>query len=272
MLTEGAFDTGELRLHFVQWTDSTVKAAPLILLHGIPQSSRYWTRLVETIGAERRVFALDSRGHGRSDWKENGYRLVDYPRDQMVFLREVMREPAVLVGHSLGGINAIYIAAEMPALVRAIVLEDPPLYFAERGLGVFEAIFQGLKILAETDLNVEQIALRIEKLTQAPLAFAREHAECVVQLDPRTLGQLLDGSAFESWNTDELLARIACPVLLTYGEAARGGALENADVSRAERKLNQCEAVFMPRAGHMIHTYRPHDFAGAVRRFLRRVD
>jgi hypothetical protein len=70
--------------------------------------------------------------------------------------------------------NAIYIAAKTPELVRAIVVEGPPLYWAERDLGVFRETFQSLKKLAEPALNVEQIAEEIARqMPQVSLAFSR---------------------------------------------------------------------------------------------------
>jgi pimeloyl-ACP methyl ester carboxylesterase len=120
-------------------------------------------------------------------------------------------------------------------------------------------------------MSIEEIAARVAKLTQVPLNSARVHARSIIQLDTQTLDQLLDGSALESWNTDGLLVRVACPVLYLYGEPSRGGVLELADVKRAKPKLTQCETVFMARAGHMIHTFRPNDFARAVQQFLSRL-
>jgi pimeloyl-ACP methyl ester carboxylesterase len=119
-------------VHYRQWTNGVANAAPLILLHGITYSERYWAPIVEAIGAKRQVFMLDLRGHGLSGRVKCGYRFTDYPRDQIAFMREVVRAPAILIGHSLGAMIAVYIAAEMPERVRAIVLEDPPLYVAER--------------------------------------------------------------------------------------------------------------------------------------------
>lgn len=174
MLTEDTFDTGEVNLHYVQWADDGTSRPPLVLLHGVTQSWGYWAPLFQALGSGRRIFAVDARGHAHSGRVANGYRLVDYPRDQQAFLHEVVRELAVVIGHSLGGMNAIYIAAEIPELVRGIVVEDPPLYWAERDLGVFREIFQSLKKLAESALNVEQTAEEIARqMPQVPLAFAR---------------------------------------------------------------------------------------------------
>ena len=47
-------------------------------------------------------------------------------------------------------------------------------------------------------MSIEEIAARAAKLTQVPLNSARVHARSIIQLDPQTLDQLLDGSALES--------------------------------------------------------------------------
>ena len=87
-------------------------------------------------------------------------------------------------------------------------------------------------------------------------------------LDPRTLGQALDGSMFESWSTDALLRRIRCPVQLLVGEAALGGAIELGEAKRAENQLAYCQTVFMKGVGHNIQFEQPDAFSSAVRQFL----
>ncbi len=269
MLTEGTCDTGEVVLHYVRWADATARHTPLVLLHGITYSWQYWTPLFEKIGSGRLIYAVDARGHGKSGRVRDGYRLIDYPRDQQVFLRQVVKEPAVVIGHSLGAMNALTLAAENPKGVRALVLEDPPLYFGERGFGLFEPLFSRLKMLSESDLDVEGIAEEIANVMPGiPLTLARAHAQCLIQLDPQTLGQALDGAVFASWHTDPLLTSITCPVLLLVGDVALGGALTPAEANRAEKALAACRTILMRHVGHMIHTEQPRAFAENVRTFL----
>jgi pimeloyl-ACP methyl ester carboxylesterase len=271
-LQEGTFDTGEINLHYVQWTGDAASGAPLILLHGTTQSWRDWALVAEAIAAGRPVFAIDARGHGRSGRVPNGYRLVDFPRDQQAFLREAEREPAVLVGHSLGALNAIYIAAETPELVRTIVLEDPPLYVNERGLGDFAALFRELKALDESNLGLDALAAKVAEDSRVSPAAARPRAEWLAQADPQTLGQVLDGLAYEGWDTDTLLVRITCPVLLLVGEAKLGSALKPVEAVRAERKLANGRIAFIEHGGHRLHGERPEAFLSAVREFLQSLE
>ncbi|MCZ6570826.1 MAG: alpha/beta hydrolase [Deltaproteobacteria bacterium] len=269
MVTEAKFDTGEVKLHYAERIDDAPSGAPLVLLHGTSTSWLRWVLVLDAIGSGRRLFALDARGHGRSGRVPNGYRYIDYPRDQQAFLRAVVREPAVRVGSSLGGLNAIYIAAETPELVRALVLVDPPLYKNETGPAAFGSMFRAFKELAESDLTAGEISERLAgQVPELPLEFAPALAQFLVWLDPQTPGQVLDGSAFGSWRSDELPERITCPLQLLVGEAALGGALETTEVERAEKKLANCQTVFMNDAGHNPHVEQPEAFSRTVRQFL----
>ena len=73
------------------------------------------------------LYAPDLRGFGLSGRAPGAYRVLDYAGDVIAFLRGVVRGPAAVVGHSLGAIVAIAVAADASDLVRAAVLEEPPL-------------------------------------------------------------------------------------------------------------------------------------------------
>src|ERR1700676_4958361 len=99
---------------------------PLLLLHGITRCWRDFMTLMPMLAPRWHVHALDFRGHGRSSRTPGAYLLVDYLRDASTILHGHFREPAVVYGHSLGALTAIALAAQAPAAVRALVLEDPP--------------------------------------------------------------------------------------------------------------------------------------------------
>ena len=68
---------------------------------------------------------VDFRGHGESDWSENGdYRVSTFVDDVLGVLRQLPPRP-VLVGASLGGFTSMLLAGELaPDTVRAVVLVD----------------------------------------------------------------------------------------------------------------------------------------------------
>lgn len=101
---------------------------PLVVaVHGLGGAAWNWAAVAPLLTQRCRVLAIDLAGHGltpaagRSTQVRANRRLLDR------FLREVVGEPAVLVGNSMGGLITALQAAATPDLVRAAVLIDPAL-------------------------------------------------------------------------------------------------------------------------------------------------
>ena len=185
--------------------------APLVFLHWASGRWPTWSTFFPRLEEGHPVFAVDARGHGKSSRTPGHYRFVDHAADTTAFLREVVREPAVLVGHSLGGMQAAMAAAEQPDFVRGAVLVDPALFFPERGLS--DSSRRGFEAAhATAGRPVEELA---ESMPPAG-------AESRSLLDPHALEPWLDGSGGEGVATEDVLARIQCPVLLVHGDPAKG--------------------------------------------------
>lgn len=97
--------------------------APLIVLHGLFGSARNWGMIARSLGESRRVLALDLRNHGNSPWSER----MDYPAmaaDVAGFIEEHGLGPCPVLGHSMGGKVAMWLALQRPDLVSAVVPAD----------------------------------------------------------------------------------------------------------------------------------------------------
>ena len=103
--------------------------APVVLcVHGLGGSALNWGLLAPFLSGSHRVLAVDLFGHGgsgvptgsRPDAVTADRRLLDR------FVREVVREPVVLLGHSMGGVLAVLQAAAAPETIRRLVLLSPP--------------------------------------------------------------------------------------------------------------------------------------------------
>lgn len=79
--------------------------------------------LAEALKPEWRVIALDPRGHGYSDHTLSHTR-DDYLGDLSALYAHLGLERSILVGNSLGGVNAYQFAARHPDWVRALIIED----------------------------------------------------------------------------------------------------------------------------------------------------
>jgi pimeloyl-ACP methyl ester carboxylesterase len=271
MLQEQTFDTGAVSINYVA---DQASGPPLVLLHGVTGRWQGWLSVMPDLALRWRLFALDLRGHGRSGRAPGAYRINDYADDVIAFLRGPVAAPVMLVGHSLGAIISIAVAARAPELVRAVVLEDPPLagFRHERLRDRPEyARFSASRDLAASDKTVEEIAATLATLQpDADAAALRARAFSLHRLDPEVLTFVVEDRAKESFDLDALLRQITCPVLLLQGNPALGGALLDADAQRAAGQLAHCTHVYLPNVGHGIHAAdgQPRVFSRLVHDFL----
>ena len=107
----------------------------MLLLHGFGANSEHWRACAPALAEQGyRVYALDLIGFGRSSQPglHSGLTLDNrlWGRQVGAFIREVIGQPAVLIGNSLGGLTALTAAVLEPSTVLAVVaapLPDPAL-------------------------------------------------------------------------------------------------------------------------------------------------
>ena len=95
----------------------------LIILHGAGDQAGGWAAVVPALTEDYRVIVLDLPGHGESDPAEGPLKLTTIVDGVAAFLdsREG-KEPAVLIGHSLGALIAVRVTERRPEQVARVVL------------------------------------------------------------------------------------------------------------------------------------------------------
>ncbi|WP_135555263.1 alpha/beta fold hydrolase [Paenibacillus cymbidii] len=94
----------------------------LVLLHGFCGSAAYWDEVVPMLGDERRIVVPDLRGHGDSEAPEGPYSTEAMADDIASLLGGLLTEPAVVLGHSLGGYVTLALAERYPEQLAAFGL------------------------------------------------------------------------------------------------------------------------------------------------------
>ena len=102
---------------------------PIVFVHGIIGARSTWHDIAADLAADHRTYCVDLRGHGGST-KGGPYDIEHYTDDLISFLEDVVGEPAVLVGHSLGGVVSAETIMRRPDLISRALLEDPPMFVA----------------------------------------------------------------------------------------------------------------------------------------------
>ncbi|MFG3258839.1 alpha/beta fold hydrolase [Streptomyces sp. NPDC048172] len=253
----GAVDVGGLRLSYL---DHGGPGRPLLALHGHFGEARTFAPLAARLAPAWRVVALDQRGHGLSDRPPGAPPEADFSRrayvaDAAGLLHHLGLEDAVVLGHSLGGVNAYQLAARHPGLVRALVVED-----------VGAEIEDDLSFCLEWP---ERMPTRADLL--AGLGDSARHVADSVRefadgwglpfraADMVASQRQLNGDHWADWRAG------TCPALLVRG--ARSPVLSAEHARRMAERRPGTRLVELD-TGHAVHATAPTEFAAAVRTFL----
>lgn len=269
MLVERTFDAGDVRINYAEERGD---GPPLLLIHGVTSRWQNWLNVMPVLTQRWRVIAVDLRGHGRSSHAEGRYGLMEYAADIIGLVRHLTDEPAILVGHSLGGMISIGVASEAPELVRAVALEDPP-------LGAFEGQpfggrpehqrFIAMRDLARLGLTPVELAKRLAAdIPEGNAVSMRARAAALSRIDPEVLTAIIENRSIERYDLGERLRGITVPTLLLQGNPELGGALADAKAAWAAAQIPDCAHVYQSNVGHGIHVSDGPAFSQNVVTFL----
>jgi len=269
---------------------------PLLLLHGFAAGSGHWRGNAHAIAsAGWRVYGLDLVGFGASSqpalWLDN--RL--WARQVQGFLEEVVQGPAVVVGHSLGGLVALSAAVFFPSWVRAVVaapLPDPTLVMARPSRPPSHAprrrpwrrrLKRWLVILLCRLLPLELIVPLLAHSPLLDLGIQSAYATAVIGDQElhrliakparrpgavRSLRAMSIAMALRPHGATApaLLRRLGCPLLLVWGRRDQLVPLQVADQVRRLRP--ELPLVVLDHGGHCPHDEMPEAFNGALLAWL----
>lgn len=238
-------------------------APPVLLLHGLYDRWETWLPVVPGLAAKTRVIAFDLRGHGRSSQPAGGYTLRDYADDAARLLAAMrLHEPVLAIGFSLGALVALVLAAEWPMVVRALVLEDPPLAPHHEGTRLWlEALLAAKRAGVEA---AYELARELDP-DGTPEDWQRSALWLCSTADGPILALLDEGRQPEPL---DLLPRIVQPTLILQADPLLGGVLDDDTAQRALRLLPNARLERFPGSGHAIHREQPEGFVEVVLAFI----
>ena len=125
----------QMRFHYLEW--GAPDAPPIVLLHGGHQSAHSWDLVSLHLAQRFRVLALDQRGHGDSEWaRDVAYSNHEMSLDAEAFIGTLGLQRPILMGHSMGGRNAMLLTRRNPSLLRALAIVDVGPELSDRGRAV----------------------------------------------------------------------------------------------------------------------------------------
>jgi pimeloyl-ACP methyl ester carboxylesterase len=281
-----------LRYHVRRWGAGEPPERTLVMLHGWMDVSASFQFVVDALGAGWNVLAPDWRGYGLTQRPAaDCYWFPDYLADLDGLLDAIAPEPAVLVGHSMGGNLALLYAGVRPHRVRAVVnLEG----FGLRPTHPEQAPQRYAQWLDELKAggslrdyaNAEEVAARLRRnnprlLPERARFLAQHWAQPAPDGRWRVAGdpahRIVNATLYRLEEAMACWARIACPVLwvraaetdvLRFVAEDRAAAI--AEVERRADAVPDVERQVIDDAGHMLHHDQPESVARAIGDFIAR--
>ncbi|MCL5045003.1 MAG: alpha/beta hydrolase [Deltaproteobacteria bacterium] len=268
---EKSFHSRALKLHYLEWNGGA-RGPALVFLHGAGANAWWWDLVCRRMPASWRLWALDQRGHGASQWaRPPAYGAPDYAADIAAFVRALALNAPVIVGHSMGALNGLAYAAAFPAAVSAAVAVDvaaPPSARRKRLLSRLAqmpapvypdlaAARRRFSLMPPEDGVASSVRSFIAARSVAP---ARQGGY-TLSFDRALLGADAGADVFT------LVRALTVPLLLVRGE--RSQAMSATTAAQLARLNPGATMVTLGGAGHHIPLERPRELARAIVAFVR---
>ena len=244
---------------------------PLLLLHGLSRSSRFWEGIDRTLSRHYRIITLDSRGLGRSCKKARwSDQTLDLAKDSLRILDRLKIRQAHVMGQSLGGMIALTLAAHAPGRVLSTTVVNSssggtrtirvtPLALGAMAVGAIARPLLG-PVMVHTCTGPESQAAQ-KKFFLEVYRNALEQEGLPVMT---TAKQMITALRFRA--AKEGVHQIRCPTLIIYGDRDRFVPAKNS--LALFRMLPQAELVSVPGAGHELSMDQPEALCELLNTFI----
>lgn len=216
---------------------------PLILIHGLSGSGKWWGQNIEFLSRWFHVYVVDLMGFGRS--RRQTFVLSDAANSLAEWMEHLNIAHAVVMGHSMGGFIATDLATNHPDKVGKLVLVDAALLMIGRprlktGIGLIRALFE------------------------MPLRFLPILILDALRAGPRTI--LNAARQLLTSDIQDRLSNLQIPTLIVWGERDWLVPLEIGEKIHAA--LHQARFSVIQQAGHNPMWDRPEHFHELLSEFL----
>lgn len=258
--------------------------APVVLLHGFPETNYAWRHQIPVLAANHRVIAPDLRGYGETEKPATGYDKRSMAQDIVALLDTLGIDKVALVGHDRGARVATRLAKDHPQRVdRLVVMDNVPTRIVARELNASIAkaywffLFHLVPDLPEALIagnEAKWLRWFFSDWAYDPAAISGEAFDTYVRAysaPGAVRGAMSDYRANAvdvQQDLEDAHVRIACPTLALWGaEFEAVGRMFDMPQVWAEMAEN-LRAVAIERCGHLPHEERPEVVNGLLMEFL----
>ena len=230
---------------------------PVLLVHGWTCDHKAMAPLFTYFRRSHRVITVDLRGHGESDKPEQDYTMAVFADDLAWMCGELRLEKPIVIGHSMGGIIAVEVAARFPDLPSAVVTLDSPVVASTALLDRVTPLTEGLHSSAFRELQDQFVDSMF-------LPTDNQERKARIKAGMLSTPQHVAESAFANVLKDTVSAAHACKVPLLVLAAAES----LSDLSRLREVCPHVVTGQTVGAGHFHQLEVPEQITAMIERFL----
>jgi pimeloyl-ACP methyl ester carboxylesterase len=257
-----------LSLHLLEW--GTPGRPALCFLHGGAAHAHWFDEVTAPFEDRFHLISLDQRGHGQSDWPDApAYGTEDFTGDLVPVMDALGWRHMVVIGHSMGGHNAMAFAAWYPERVRGLVIVDArPVIPDDRLVLMHRRGQRPLRRHPTREAAVRAFRLLPRETIADPALLEHMAREGVVERDGGWVYRF-DPTAnaarkpIDAWT---LLDRIMAPTLIARAELSP--VLPREQAARLAASIPRSTLVEIPGAYHHLTLDAPQAFARVLEEFL----
>jgi pimeloyl-ACP methyl ester carboxylesterase len=123
--------TAQIGTANISYVEGPKNGPALVMLHAQMEDWFDYSRVLPQLSKSYHIFVIDYHGHGKTTAPVTSMDANDIGNDLATFMQTKIGEAAYVTGNSSGGLLTAWLAANKPDLVKAVVLEDPPLFSSE---------------------------------------------------------------------------------------------------------------------------------------------
>ena len=270
-----------LRFHYREWGDTRTRHA-VVLLHGYAETSEAWTETAQDLAREFRVIAIDQRGHGQSDRAtDRDYTRATQMEDLEAIIESLGLRSVTLIGHSMGGANAICYAADHPEMTTALVVVETAPEVLRSGIETIRRLLATGATFASLNDAIESFreffpyatTEQIERRVRASLTVNDDGAYVwdfdPIFRDPTSRPPDPDPGQRRLSDLWDCVDRVQCPTMIVRGSET--DMLTPEAIQRLHRRVSGSRVSLIEDAGHSVPTDQPAALSLNIREFLQSI-
>jgi len=244
---------------------------PILMIHGFGGDGLNFVRYARAFGKGRRWLIPDLLGHGLSDRPWDFRYSVEAHAEKLIQLMDKLSfQDFDVVGNSLGGHIALFLAQKYPTRVKSLVLFAPAGLKREEDHWDLNRLKRGqhpLKIFDQADFD-RMISNVFVKIPFMPWPMKQVFADYSISNQPLLEKQWLDLRHGSEGNPEMeyFLPKMLMPSLIIWGDRDRLLPVKDAEVF--SRLMPTVEVHILENCGHLPMAERPHSMAALSRVFL----